>query len=298
MSLSVIGLEKNFGTNKAVDNLNFEMLHSGVFGLLGTNGAGKTTSIRMIMGMMNKDGGRAAWNGEEISLASVGLGYMPEERGIYPKITVIEQLVYFATLRGMKAKEADIAAQRWLERLGVAEYKNKQAEKLSKGNQQKIQLIAALINDPSLIFMDEPFSGLDPINAGIFKSVIDELIKKGKFIIMSSHQMSTVEEYCEELLILDRGKTVLQGNLNKIKKSYKKTNLSIKCEQDIALDLKKYGLTLKSKTGIVSNYSILDEKRAYDFIKECFNSNIFIESFDMREPSLNEIFIEKVNAAV
>ncbi|MBS1332883.1 MAG: ATP-binding cassette domain-containing protein, partial [Clostridiales bacterium] len=197
MALHVEHITKAFGEKTAVDDLSFSMEHSGVFGLIGTNGAGKTTTIRIILGIMKSDAGRAEWDGRPIVRENVRFGYMPEERGIYMKEKVFEQLVYFGMLHRMTKADASAAARRWLERLGITEYADYFAEKLSKGNQQKVQLIVTLLHDPELIILDEPFSGLDPVNTELFRSVIRELVGEGRYIVMSSHQMATVEEYCE-----------------------------------------------------------------------------------------------------
>ena len=220
MALNVDGLVKVYGDKKVVDHLSFSVEKPGVFGLLGTNGAGKTTTIRMILGMLKKDGGTVTWNGEEFNSKKIAVGYLAEERGIYSKFTVLDQLIYFGELKGMSRKDALKSIDYWLDRLEATEYKNKKAEQLSKGNQQKIQFIAALISNPEILILDEPLSGLDPVNTDLFKEVIKEEIAKGKYIIMSSHQMNTIEEFCENLVILNKGKTVLSGNLNEIKKSY------------------------------------------------------------------------------
>ena len=204
MSLKVQNLTKTFGEKVAVDNISFEMTEPGVFGLIGTNGAGKTTTIRMILGILGADSGYSSWDNKPIT-REMHFGYMPEERGIYMKNTVLEQLVYFGMLRGMKKHQAKEASISLLERLGVIEYKNVITEKLSKGNQQKIQLITTLVHNPKLIFLDEPFSGLDPVNIDMLRKLIYELIDEGKYIVLSSHQMTTVEEYCKNLVILHKG---------------------------------------------------------------------------------------------
>ena len=297
MGLSVQAISKSFGDKKAVHSLRFEVSQPCVFGLIGTNGAGKTTTIRMILGMMRPDNGEIHWNGGPLNRNTVRFGYMPEERGIYAKIRVQEQLVYFGQLRGMSRRDAQQAADRWMERLGVSEYRSMTAEKLSKGNQQKVQLIATLIHDPELVFLDEPFSGLDPINTDVFKSVIGELIDAGKYIVMSSHQMSTVEEYCRDLVILDRGRTVLGGNLRQIKAEYGHTNLSVSCAQDITGLAQAHGLRLIETTAEGWEFRIDGDPPAQEFLAELVQSGIFPERFEIREPSLHEIFIEKVGAA-
>ncbi|HBT63409.1 MAG TPA: ABC transporter ATP-binding protein [Ruminococcaceae bacterium] len=302
MCLTVSNISKSFGEKKAVDNLSFEIDQPGVFGLLGTNGAGKTTAIRIILGIMKKDAGEILWDGKPVSSNAVKFGYMPEERGIYPKVRVLEQLIYFGQLRGMNRSDAARAANQWLERLGVTEYSKMLAEKLSKGNQQKIQLIAAIIHDPSLIFLDEPFSGLDPINTNIFKSIIGELVEKQKTIIMSSHQMHTVEQYCSDLVILDKGRTVLGGNLRSIKAGYGHTNLSLGCSSEMLDQVislaNKHQVRLLEKQADGCEFKIDGDEAAQSFLKNLIDDGIYPERYEIREPSLHEIFIEKVGAAV
>ncbi|HBR32217.1 MAG TPA: ABC transporter ATP-binding protein, partial [Clostridiales bacterium] len=200
MGLHIKNMIKSFGSNIAVNDISFSMEKPGVFGLIGTNGAGKTTCIRTILGIMSADSGKAEWNEKKISRENLSFGYMPEERGIYMKTKVLEQLVYFGTLRGMSKTDAKKSALDYMERLGVSEYRDVPAEKLSKGNQQKVQLITTLIHNPELIFLDEPFSGLDPVNTNTLNNLIHELVLEKRFVVMSSHQMSTVEEYCEDIL--------------------------------------------------------------------------------------------------
>ena len=192
MSLILKNVSKSFVGKKAVDNISLTLDKPGVYGLLGTNGAGKTTTIRMILGIIKKTSGKITWNGKEVTRENVNFGYMPEERGVYPKTKIYDQLMYFARLIGQKVAEANNAIDYWLKRLKMEEYKNVLAEKLSKGNQQKIQFIISVMNDPELIVLDEPFSGLDPVNTEILSEVMKELIKKGKYIIMSSHQMASI----------------------------------------------------------------------------------------------------------
>lgn len=303
MSLKVDQLTKTFGEKVAVDHISFEMDTPGVFGLIGTNGAGKTTTIRMILGIMSPDGGRAEWDGRAITRETLAFGYMPEERGIYMKNKVLDQLIYFGMLRGMNRTDAKASALRLMERLGVTEYKDMAAEKLSKGNQQKIQLIATLIHDPKLIFLDEPFSGLDPVNAEVLRGLMEELVEEKKYIVMSSHQMATVEDYCENLVILNHGKTILSGNLREIKAGYGHTNLVVRVESKEPTEngaaswenlAEKAGLVLVEKRADESEYKITGDEMANRFIKTLLEQNIYPLKYEIKEPSLNEIFIEKV----
>ncbi len=294
MGLTVSNIVKKYGDYTAVDDLSFEIDKPGVFALLGTNGAGKTTSIRIILGMLAADGGSVKWDGKEFLAADMPIGYLAEERGLYPKVKVIEQLVYFCTLRGMRRQDAVKQLDYWFERLAVTEHKNKRAEQLSKGNQQKIQLIAALAPNPELIILDEPLSGLDPVNAELFKSVIREEIKKNKYIIMSSHQMTTIEEFCQGIVILNKGKTVLKGDLNEIKKGYGRVKLTVKAEGNITPLAAECGLTVTEETPNGSSFNVTSEEQAHKLLHMIMDNKIPLIKYELREPTLNELFIEKV----
>jgi len=294
MALKVNNLVKSYGDKLVVDNLSFSIEEPGVFGLLGTNGAGKTTTIRMMLGMLKKDNGTVTWNESTYNSNKVSTGYLAEERGIYSKFTVLDQLIYFGELKGMTRKEALKSIDFWLERLEATEYKNKRAEQLSKGNQQKIQFIAALISNPEVLILDEPLSGLDPVNTDLFKEVIKEEISRGKYIIMSSHQMSTIEEFCENLVILNKGKTVLSGNLKDIKKSYGRNHLILKCDGDVKELLENSNLKILNENQDYIELGINREEEAMTLLKEILNRDISVIRFELREPTLHEIFIEKV----
>ncbi len=294
MSLELVEVCKNFGTKKAVDNLKLSMNKPGVYGLLGTNGAGKTTTIRMILGIIKKTSGKITWNGKEVTRENVNFGYMPEERGVYPKTKIYDQLMYFARLKGASVADAKKTIEYWLKRLEMEEYKDSLAEKLSKGNQQKIQFIIAVMNDPELIVLDEPFSGLDPVNTEILKEVMKELIKQNKYIIMSSHQMASIEEFCTDLTILNKGKTVLQGNLEKIKNSYPSEKLEIISTKNIDEIIK--GCELEVIENKDNHYLIKmkNEKQGEELFKKLADNDIKINKFELKKPTLNEIFIERV----
>ncbi len=294
MGLTIKNVNKSYGDKKVVDNINLEINKPGVYGLLGTNGAGKTTTIRMLLGILKKDSGEINWKGKEVKRKHVNFGYLPEERGVYPKVNVYTQLMYFAKLKGMKEEKADEAIRYWMKRLEVEEYINMTAEKLSKGNQQKIQFITAVVHDPELIVLDEPFSGLDPVNTEIIRNVILELIKKGKYIIMSAHQMSVVEEFCTDILILNKGKTVLQGNLKQIKESYKANKLYISTKQDIKQYIKEQNLNIHLEKDNEYEIDIKEEEQGYKLFNELAKNNIKVEKFEIKKPSLHDIFIEKV----
>ena len=294
MGLKIEKVSKYFGEKLAVDNISFEINKPGVFGLLGTNGAGKSTTIRMMLGILKKDSGEITWNGKKVERKNVNFGYLPEERGIYPKSKIYEQLLYFAELKGMKKEDASKEIDYWMDKLKVSEYKNMTAEKLSKGNQQKVQFITAILNDPELIVLDEPFSGLDPVNTELLKEVILELVEKGKYIVMSSHQMTSIEEFCSDVVIINKGKTVLKGNLKEIKDTYKANRLIINTKQDITAEIKDLNLNIEKN--IDNNYEIKieNEEIAHTLLKNLVNKNIEIDKFELKKPSLNDIFIEKV----
>ena len=293
MSLVVENLTKRFGEKTAVDHISFSMETPGVFGLLGTNGAGKTTTIRTILGIMEADEGKAQWNGRKINRETLAFGYLPEERGIYMKTKVLVQLIYFGMLRGMKREAAKKSALGYMERLGVMEYKNMPAEKLSKGNQQKVQLISALIHNPRLVFLDEPFSGLDPVNGKMLRDLVSELVEEGKYIILSTHQMETVEEYCKNLLILNRGKTILQGNLKEIKSAFGRTNLCVTVNGDVEDMAREEGLEIFERRAVETEYKFQEEEMAHRFLKRMLDAGIYPDKFEIREPSLQEIFVRK-----
>ena len=294
MGLKIEKVSKYFGEKLAVDNISFEINKPGVFGLLGTNGAGKSTTIRMMLGILKKDSGEITWNGKKVERKNVNFGYLPEERGIYPKSKIYEQLLYFAELKGMKKEDASKEIDYWMDKLKVSEYKNMTAEKLSKGNQQKVQFITAILNDPELIVLDEPFSGLDPVNTELLKEVILELVEKGKYIVMSSHQMTSIEEFCSDVVIINKGKTVLKGNLKEIKDTYKANRLIINTKQDITAEIKELNLNIEKN--IDNNYEIKieNEEVAHALLKNLVSKNIEIDKFELKKPTLNDIFIEKV----
>ncbi|MEG6571187.1 ATP-binding cassette domain-containing protein [[Clostridium] cellulosi] len=293
MGLKVENASKRLGGKTVVDNLSFELDKPGVFGLLGTNGAGKTTTIRMILGILEKDSGNITWNGKPVKREDVRFGYLPEERGLYPQIKVRDQLLYFAKLRGLSREKALKNIDYWMKRLNVTKYYDMRAEQLSKGNQQKIQLILSILHDPDLVVLDEPLSGLDPVNADLFKSVILELVEKGKYIVMSSHQMTSVEEYCRDILLLVDGKTVLSGNLREIKHSYGRNNLFIGCDYDIIPKATELGMTLVNRTASGFELHIKSEESAYSLLKYLLDQGVAIDKFEIREPTLHEIFVEK-----
>ncbi len=326
MSLVVTDLYKKYGEKTVVDHISFSMEKPGVYALLGTNGAGKTTSIRMTLGMLDKDGGSALWNGKPLNFDTCNIGYLAEERGLYPKYALIDQIRYFGELRGVSGKELDDRIAYWAERLKVEEYlypekaaeleakeesknasatalkrpvrkkktKPKSPDQLSKGNQQKIQFLIAMLSDPELLVLDEPFSGLDPVNADILKEVVREQIAAGKYIIMSSHQMEVVEEFCTDISILNRSKVVVQGNLNDIKKSYGRVNLTLKVEQDITDIIKSLGINILSEKEHEYKLKVTGDEQANALLKCLVDKGITVVRFDLSELSLHEIFVKAV----
>ena len=304
--LEVKNLTKQYGEKVVVNDLSFSISEPGVYALLGTNGAGKTTSIRMILGMLAKNGGEVLWNGRPFTAAEMNVGYLAEERGLYPKYSLLDQLLYFASLKKVPKKTAMERIKYWAERLQVEEYvfppktakgknaKANRADQLSKGNQQKMQLMAALISEPEFLILDEPLSGLDPVNTDLFKGIIREEIAKNKYLIMSSHQMPTIEEFCTDITIMNRGQAVLQGNLNEIKKSYGRVNLFVKSDSEIAPYIQKFGITVVEKMPSEYHLKVTDERQAREFLASMMQDNVPLVKFELREPSLHEIFVEKV----
>ena len=296
MGLVLNNVSKSFVGKQAVDNISFTLDKPGVFGLLGTNGAGKTTTIRMLLGIIKKDSGEIKWNGEKVERKNVNFGYLPEERGVYPKTKIYDQLMYFAELKGMNKAEADISIKKWAKELKVEEYMNMTAEKLSKGNQQKIQFMTAVIHNPELVVLDEPFSGLDPVNTELIKNIIVSLVASGKYIIMSAHQMVTIEEFCSDILILNKGKTVLQGNLKEIKETYPANRLLVNVDKNIDEYIKKFDLIIENSNDNNYTIKIENEEIAQQLLNELVKNNFKITKFEVMKPTLNDIFIEKVGA--
>lgn len=292
--LKVENVTKYYGTNKAVDNLNFEVKDGEIFGLLGINGAGKTTTFRMITGLLDKTEGNITFDGEKIDYnVTDKIGFLTEERSLLTKLTVIEQAKLYGGLKGLTETEINERLDYLLERLEIPEYKTRKIKELSKGNQQKIQFIMAILNKPKLLILDEPFSGLDPINIELFKSLIMELKKDGTSIIFSSHRMDHVEYFCDALVILVKGRTVLEGYLKEIKEGFRKKNIIIEGSVNES-ELKKIKGVLKVEenkgvfTVSIENNNVVSS--VFDYIKNKKD----ITKFVVEEPTLNEIFIEKV----
>ena len=294
MGLKLQNVSKTFIGKKAVQDISFEVDKPGVFGLLGTNGAGKTTTIRMLLGIIKKDSGEITWNGKKVERKNVNFGYLPEERGVYPKTKIHDQLMYFAELKGMKRQEVEEAIKKWAKVLKVEEYIQMPAEKLSKGNQQKIQFMTSILHNPELIVLDEPFSGLDPVNSEILKNVIIDLVKEGKYIIMSSHQMASIEEFCSDILILNKGKTVLQGNLKEIKETYPANRLEVSTNINIDEYIEDNNMEIEFSKNNEYLIKINSEESAHQLLQVLVNNKIEVNKFEIKKPTLNDIFIEKV----
>ena len=290
MILELKNIEKAFGEKKVLTGISFKAESGKAFGLLGRNGAGKTTAIRILMDVFPANSGQVLIDGQPIDYNRTGFGYLPEERGLYPKKLIIDQLTYFAELKGMSTKGAVQAVDYWLERLGMTEYRNKRLDTLSKGNQQKIQLITALAHDPDIVILDEPFSGLDPVNAMLLKDVVREQIGKGKTVLFSSHQMSYIEEFCDSIAILNQGRVVLQGDLRDIKRDYPRDRLVVRTQTPQPIQ-KEFGAacTATENGDLLIRLTSADEKKA---IMTRLVENYDIDEVKVFEPSLNDIFVE------
>ena len=290
MTLEFNNISKSFGEKEVLKGISFKAESGKAFGLLGRNGAGKTTSLRILMNVFPADDGKVLIDGEPIDYNKVKIGYLPEERGLYPKKKIIDQLVYFAELQGMNPKDAVKAIDYWLERLDMAEYRDKRLDTLSKGNQQKIQLVTALAHNPQIIILDEPFSGLDPVNAMLLKSVVQEEIEKGKIVLFSSHQMNYIEEFCDRIVILNQGKAALSGDLYQIKRNYPRNRLVVASPdaEKILADGKYVCEALGERELILKLNSPDDKIETMKSLLDRFD----IDEIKVFEPSLNDIFVE------
>ena len=290
MILELKNIEKSFGEKKVLTGVSFKAEGGKAFGLLGRNGAGKTTSIRILMDVFPANSGEVLIDGQPIDYNKIGIGYLPEERGLYPKKIIVDQLTYFAELKGMGRKAAVQSIDYWLGRLGMTEYRNKKLETLSKGNQQKIQLITALAHDPDIIILDEPFSGLDPVNAMLLKDVVKEQISKGKIVLFSSHQMSYIEEFCDSIAILNNGVVALHGDLHDIKRDYPRDRLVVRTENPDAI-IADFGssCTLMDNGDLMIRLGSPSEKKT---TMTRLVENYDVDEVRVFEPSLNDIFVE------
>jgi ABC-2 type transport system ATP-binding protein len=297
LKIHIDNLTKSFGENNVLKGISFEVQKGKALGILGRNGAGKTTAIRIIMGVFLPDSGDVLLDGSPIDRNKIKIGYLPEERGLYPKKIIIDQLIYFALLKGMPKSKAKTSAQYWLDRLQMSEHQNKKLEVLSKGNQQKIQLVATLISDPDLIILDEPFSGLDPVNAMLLKDIVKELISKDKIVLFSSHQMNYIEEFCDDIAILNGGEIVLKGNIQQIKRSYDRSKIVIISPQIKNIeDFVKTSLTDITKDCVIHDNRLLVQMNSSENKNELYlrlaHQAFDIDELKVFEPSLNDIFVE------
>ncbi len=296
MLLTVNNITKSFGEKQVLKGISFTTESGKALGLLGRNGAGKTTLIRIIMGVFNGDGGVVAVDGEPLNTKNVKIGYLPEERGLYPKKKIMEQLVYFAELQGVDKKTATARADGLLKKLELRNYRNARLDTLSKGNQQKIQLIATLITDPQIVILDEPFSGLDPVNAGLLKDIVKELIEKGCLVLFSSHQMNYIEEFCDDILILNGGEIVLGGAIKDIKRSYARNVIEISTDNanKIYEFLNSQNCDFLKRVYVENSQviAVLSDENAKDKLMALLSTmGNSIDGFNVKEPTLNEIFI-------
>jgi len=292
--LEVKNISKSYDELKALDNLSFSVNEGEIFGLLGTNGAGKTTTFRMIIGLLEPDSGTITLDNKKIDYSMTDkIGFLTEERSLFPKMTVKEQIIYYGELKGLKKKDILNRLDYWLERFQISEYKNHIIKELSKGNQQKIQFISAVIHEPKLLILDEPFSALDPFNVSIMMDALKEISKKGTIVIFSSHHMEHVEMFCEKLLILVKGKCILKGSLKEIKEKFLKKYIYVIGDINLKNIKKIDGVINVSKTPTEYIIEISNKKIVNKVFKEIKNSNN-ISKFVVEDPTLNDIFIAKV----
>ncbi len=290
MRLELKNIDKAFGDKQVLKGVSFTAESGKAFGLLGRNGAGKTTSIRILMDVFKANAGEVLIDGKPIDYKKIQIGYLPEERGLYPKKIIIDQLSYFAQLKGMTKKDAVVAVDAWLERLGMTEYRNKRLDTLSKGNQQKIQLVTALAHNPDIVILDEPFSGLDPVNAMLLKDVVKEQIAKGKIVLFSSHQMSYIEEFCDSIAIINAGKVALHGDLYDIKRNYPRDRLVVSTTKPELIRRDFGSACTETENGaLLLQMASPDEKSA---VMKRLVEQYDVDEIKVFEPSLNDIFVQ------
>jgi len=302
MELQVKKINKSFGDKQVLKDISFTVKSGEAFGYLGRNGAGKTTSIRILMDIFRADSGEILLDGKPIDRTKVRMGYLPEERGLYPKSKVGEQMIYIAELRGMNRTDAKNSAKALLNKLEAAEYWDKKLETLSKGNQQKIQLAIAVLHNPDIVILDEPFSGLDPVNASMLRKLVSEQVELGKVVMFSSHEMSYVEQFCEHICIINKGVVALNGRIKEIKRGYPRNRIGILPEGDAQAFVNSVS---KAWDGIISAASVKgeevevtlkDESDKAKLLQILSSQPIGVDSVRVLEPSLEEIFVEKAGA--
>ena len=300
LKLDVKDIRKTFEDTEVLHGISFSVKSGRALGLLGRNGAGKTTTIRILMDVFRANSGEILINNKKFKPADYQIGYLPEERGLYPKRKVGEQIVYLATLRGLSKKEAKENMMKWLKKLEVEQYVDKKLETLSKGNQQKVQLAQTLVCNPEIVILDEPFSGLDPVNSQILKDVINELIQENRLVIFSSHQMAYVEEFCEDIAIINKGEVILSGNLKEIKKEYGRNRLVLSSNNYSLDKLERYCkeelCDVVNVISVKKEFIILELKEKMgknNLLNALINTDIEIERFGDYEPTLTDIFIKE-----
>ena len=293
--LQLTQINKEYSSVKAVDNVSFSVAGGSIFGLLGPNGAGKTSLIRIITGITHADSGQVLLNGLDTSvLKNPSIGYMPEERGLYKKMKVGEQLVYLCRLKGFTKKDAEAAVVYWMRKFEIESWWNKKIEELSKGMSQKIQLIATVVHKPSLIILDEPFSGLDPINSNLIKDEIIRLKDEGSSILFSTHRMEQVEEMCEEIVLMNKGKVVLNGHVNDIRNRFKENIYEIMTYEEIPESIYT-SLKINNNKAKSIIIQLAENQKLNDILKYLIDQNIQIKSLRELLPTFNDIFIRTVN---
>ncbi len=293
--LKVESISKTFGEYKAVDNISFDIPKGIIFGLLGPNGAGKTTTIRMINNIIIPDSGKITLNSKLVDSDTQDLmGYLPEERGLYKKLKVIEQLKYFGKLKGLDTKTAESRAMYWLEKLGAKGWENKKIQELSKGMQQKVQFISTILHEPEFMILDEPFSGFDPINTEMLKSIIHEMKKEGKTIILSTHVMSQVEEMCDDILLINKGAVVLKGSVKEVKSKFGNDSFSIEFNGNSEIFNNLEQIKILKLDDKIAEFKIIDQHLTGNDILKLLVDQLEILKFNKVEPSLNDIFISEV----
>jgi ABC-2 type transport system ATP-binding protein len=297
MSLMIESISKSFGDVRALEDVSLEIRPGEVFGFLGANGAGKTTAMRIVLDILRPDSGTITWNGTaNTQVPRETWGYLPEERGLYAKMNVLEQLVFFAKLHGVKPKDAEYESREWLERFRIPEYADRRAEQLSKGNQQKIQFIAAILHDPQVLLMDEPFTGLDPVNVALLKEAFLEMKDRGKTLLFSTHQMETVEEMCESIAILDRGRVVVAGTVREVRRSTGRQMVRVAVEGDsemawlAAID----GVRVTRRGQDFTEVEVAPGHDPGEILRVALARGCEVRHFEMTDPSLEQIFIEQV----
>jgi ABC-2 type transport system ATP-binding protein len=295
--LSLQNVVKAYANHIAVNDVSFDVKAGSIFGLLGPNGAGKTSLIRIITTITAADSGKIFLNDHPLNhLHPNEIGYMPEERGLYKKMKVGEQLLYLAQLKGLSSKDAKIKLRNWLEKFEILSWWDKKIGDLSKGMSQKVQFIATVVHDPSLIILDEPFSGLDPINANLIKDEIYQLKEKGASILFSTHRMEQVEEICEDIVLINKGKILLYGGVDKIKNDFKEHLFSVKYNGNLPESISDHNYLIVSKTSNEIVFKAGVDQTSNDLLRNLINSHVNIVSFNEIIPSLNEIFIKIVES--